>query len=95
MFDGLKAALYRLQGGSVPRVVAAPGMAKNILPYSQWADLPKRKAAKSAGSRQNRRWDAFKLAYAAAAKEFYGEPRRARRRIARAVAKRSLAAVAA
>ena len=95
MFDGLKAALHRLQGAPAPRVVAAPGMTKNVLPYSQWAALPKRKAARSAGTRQNRRWEAFKAAYASAAREFYGEPRRARRRIARAVAKQTLAGLRA
>lgn len=96
MFDGLKAALHRLQGVSAPRVVASLlGMAKNILPYSRWAALPKRKAAESAGTRQNRRWEAFKAAYASAAREFYGEPRRARRRIARAVAKQTLAGLRA
>lgn len=67
----------------------------NVLPYAQWAALPKRKAARSAGTRQNRRWDAFNQAYSRAAVEFSGERRRFRRRIARAVAKRSLAGLKA
>lgn len=92
MFDGLKAALkaalHRLQGVSAPRVVAAPGMAKNILPYSQWAALPKRKAAKSAGTRQNRRRDKFKAMFDVVSKAYPGEPRAARRRMALAISKR-------
>lgn len=95
MFDGLKAALHRLQGQSRPSPLATPGMNRNVLPYSQWAALPKRKAAPSAGTRQNERRDAFKNAFGYVSRQYSGEPRAARRRMARAIAKRQLSAAVA
>lgn len=70
-------------------------MNKNVLPYSQWAELPKRKAAPSAGTRQNKRREEFRESFKYVSLRYSGEPRAARRRMARAIAKRMHTAAAA
>ena len=60
---------------------------ESAMPYSQWADLPRRKAAPMADTRQCKRRALFKQALVRVNGMYAGESRRARRNIARAVAK--------
>lgn len=60
-----------------------------------WAEPVKRPAAPSAGTRQNRRYEAFRAALAMVNARHGVESRRARRKIARAMAKRRKEAAAA
>lgn len=73
--------------GEEPEVRPVPGMVKNFLPYSKWADVEKRKPAEYTGSRQQERRLNFQTEFAVVTKKYPGESRAHRRRIARARAK--------
>lgn len=79
-FDKLKAVVLRA------RQRAGVTSAAKVLPYSQWRDLPRRKAAKMADTRQCKRRAEFRRAFAKISRMYGGEPRRNRRIMARAMA---------
>lgn len=80
-FDKLKAAVLRARQRAGNKKDTA------ILPYSQWANLPRRKAAPMADTRQCSRRAAFCEAFVELSKRYASEPRRARRKLARAESK--------
>lgn len=80
-FDKLKAVVLRARQRTGVKTAAA------VLPYSQWADLPRRKAAPVANTRQCQRRFEFRFALAEVNAMWPNEPRAARRNIARSVMK--------
>lgn len=80
-FDKLKAVVLRA------RQRVGNRSHTDIVPYSKWADLPRRKAAPMANTRQCKRRAEFRLALAEVNDMYPREPRAARRNIARSVMK--------